>query len=239
MKIDDGYHRNPKVRAAGLHARALHLAGLCWTSANLHDGRIPRAMLALIAAEAEVKPSVVKRLVEVGLWHETPDGWEIHDYLEFNRSAAQIQADREAAKRRQQKGRQSQALSRRDDDRDERRDFGGGAYGGPDPTRPVPLTSNPTTNPESVAPNPAGGGGVDGYAEALRLAVDAEQAAERNPIGNPAAWRKTVRERLERAHGPAIRAALAAGQTPAQAATVTRPAPATRVSPLAAVWSKQ
>lgn len=120
VKIDDAFHRHPKTRAAGKDGRALFIAGLCWSAAHLTDGHIARTDLPLIAAEAEVRPGpTARRLVEVGLWHVTPDGWEVHDYLDFNPSGDEVrerkrkraEAGRKGGKRSGQARRQREATS--------------------------------------------------------------------------------------------------------------------------------
>lgn len=103
VKIDDAFHRHPKARAAGKDGRALFIASLCWTAANLTDGFIATADLPLLAAEAEVKgAATARRLVEVGMWDVVAGGWVIHDYLDFNPSS---EAVREKRRKRQEAGR--------------------------------------------------------------------------------------------------------------------------------------
>jgi hypothetical protein len=93
-RLDAGYFRHPKVAAMGKDGRALDLAGICWATQNETNGHIPRAALALIAHEADVKTRVVSIVVAAGRWHENGDGWDIHDYLDFNRSADEIRKER-------------------------------------------------------------------------------------------------------------------------------------------------
>lgn len=89
-KLDDGFFRHPKARAAGKDGRALFLASLTWTAGHLTDGKIASHDLQLIAAEAEVNGKrTAARLVEVGLWDEDDSGWLVHDYLEYNPTAEQ------------------------------------------------------------------------------------------------------------------------------------------------------
>jgi hypothetical protein len=109
VKIDDGFHRHPKARAAGKDGRALFVASLCSSSAAKADGYVPAHDLPVIAAEAEVraKPTAA-RLVDVGLWHgpdhdcphcdqPTGPGWMIHDFLVYQPSCAS-QAAKSAAR---------------------------------------------------------------------------------------------------------------------------------------------
>jgi hypothetical protein len=107
VKLDDQFYMNPKVLAAGPHAVALHVAGMCWVGGQLTDGRIPRATLPLLLGQAGVPQKTVARLVEVGLWETTATGWVVHDWLQWNPPAAQVRAEREAGKARAAKSRRS------------------------------------------------------------------------------------------------------------------------------------
>jgi hypothetical protein len=48
------------------------------------------------------------------LWREVPDGYEVHDFLDYNPSKEKVDAERAAAAERQRRGRERQRLSRRD-----------------------------------------------------------------------------------------------------------------------------
>lgn len=96
VKLDDNFHRNPKARLAGLRGRALYIAGLCHCAQGLTDGTILKAMLPIIAAEAEVTVADAVRLVELGLWQEHDDHYTVNDYLEWNPSGEQVRATRAA-----------------------------------------------------------------------------------------------------------------------------------------------
>uniref|UniRef100_UPI003018A971 hypothetical protein n=1 Tax=unclassified Microbacterium TaxID=2609290 RepID=UPI003018A971 len=96
FRVDDQLHAHPKPRRAGLAAIGL------WTLAGSHcmsyltDGIVERWFV-------ESLPGGVKlagRLVKAGLWHEHPDGWEFHDWAEFQFTREQILADRGAAAER-------------------------------------------------------------------------------------------------------------------------------------------
>lgn len=95
FRLDDGWLRHPKMRAAGLHGRALWLAMGTYAAGQETDGYIPGDMLPSLAAEAGVKGTVVRTLVEVGLVHATPDGgWLLHDWFDYQPSRADIAASR-------------------------------------------------------------------------------------------------------------------------------------------------
>jgi hypothetical protein len=101
VRLHDGFFRNPKARAVGKTGRELYLAGLCYCGHELTDGRIPKTMLPVIAAEAEVGLPVAKQLVQIGLWRDEGDYYVIHDYGEHQRSAADVE---ELKRKRQEAG---------------------------------------------------------------------------------------------------------------------------------------
>lgn len=90
VKIDDGFFRNPKVRAAGRDARDLYLAALCYANENLTDGFVPAYEVKRLAAEADIDsaPAAVKSLCDPrhfgsGLWAKADGGYQIHDYHDY------------------------------------------------------------------------------------------------------------------------------------------------------------
>lgn len=104
VKLDDQFFAHPKILAAGKDGQVLFIAGLCYSAAYLTDGKIDRSVLPVIAATARVRGAKsASRLVEVGLWHETDQGWEIHDYHDHQPTAEvelKKRADRAEAGRR-------------------------------------------------------------------------------------------------------------------------------------------
>ncbi len=126
VRISDDFYDHPKFDAAGSLGIALWMAGLAWSNRNLTDGFIPRkTALRLLdfedAAEAvshaerngvtndprnnDITPSVARfvaeRLVKAGLWIEAEGGFSIHGYLDYQKSAAQITAERDRSAARQ------------------------------------------------------------------------------------------------------------------------------------------
>jgi hypothetical protein len=98
VKLDDGFLDHPKFLKAGPLAGYLALAGLAWANRNLTDGHIPREQVPRLVnfgglenVSALTDPlSLACHLTNVGLWEETTDGWVIHDYTEWQRSAEEI-----------------------------------------------------------------------------------------------------------------------------------------------------
>ena len=105
IKLHDNFWENPKVIAAGEEAALLYVQGLSYCSRNLTDGAILTAALRYLTARKDAR-TLARILVCEGLWLETPTGWQVHDYLNHQRSRAQIEAEREKARLRAQ-GRRS------------------------------------------------------------------------------------------------------------------------------------
>lgn len=97
-KIDVGFFSHPKARAAGKNGRELWLASICYCARQETDGRVPKDVLRILAAEADVPASTANRLLSVGAWHDRGDHFEVHDYLEHNRSRESAEAQREAGR---------------------------------------------------------------------------------------------------------------------------------------------
>jgi hypothetical protein len=94
IKLHDNFWRHPKVLAAGEDAGTLYVQGLCYCSDGLTDGRIPTAALRTLTAKKDAR-TLARILVREGLWIETPHGWEVHGYLEIQRSREQVERERE------------------------------------------------------------------------------------------------------------------------------------------------
>jgi hypothetical protein len=126
VRLDDAFIDHRKFLRAGPLAGFLHIAAIAWCNRNLTDGIVPREQPSRLAAwhvvnddldstvvgslnrgESAVSwPALVQSLLDEGMWVERDDGdYEIHDYLDFQKSAAEVRADRDKTARRQQKWR--------------------------------------------------------------------------------------------------------------------------------------
>lgn len=94
VKLEDSFFGHPKAIAAGPLARELNFAAWCWSASNLTDGCIPAHVVPYLAAHAGVKQALAGRLVEVGLWDVTEDGFLIHDYLHYQPTRVEVEEDR-------------------------------------------------------------------------------------------------------------------------------------------------
>ena len=101
-KIDDQFSEHPKVIEAGPLAGWLYVRGLCYAAKYLTDGFISDAQAQQLALFAGSSPELLQKLVDCSLWERVNGGYQIHDYLDYNPTAASVRAEREAAKTRMQ-----------------------------------------------------------------------------------------------------------------------------------------
>lgn len=97
----------------------------------------------------------VRELVDAGLWEAVEEGWELHDFLDYQPSKAQVTADRKKTAERQRRWRERHSETRDDSVSNGRSN--GVTNGGSNaaPTRPDP--SRPelhTDQDDSAAPPP-------------------------------------------------------------------------------------
>lgn len=86
-KLDDSFYDDPKVVAAGNEAAGVYCRALSYCGKHLTDGLVPEAIAELIAG----KRRPIAKLLEVGLWVRSEDGWYgVTDYLRFNPSKAEV-----------------------------------------------------------------------------------------------------------------------------------------------------
>ena len=164
---------NRKVAALSDAAYRLDDEAICWSSRNLTDGRIAADDFAGISKRATRKNAA--ELVRRQRWHTAehectsehcptpgPDGWVIHDYLDYNPSKEEVLAERAARAERTRRwrankngtgdgvGDASQDVPPTHHERGTRRVSDG--VSDASPARPVP--SRPVTEGASVAQPP-------------------------------------------------------------------------------------
>jgi hypothetical protein len=106
---------NPKLRRAGFMARGLDEAAICQIAHDMSDGFISAVTVESLAIAHRCLEwrEVVAALVAVGRWipadKDGEDGWELHDYLEFNPSKAEWKATQEERRESGRKGGQARA----------------------------------------------------------------------------------------------------------------------------------
>jgi hypothetical protein len=101
-KFDDSYFSNRKVRSVNGMARLLHMASIIHCSAQESDGFYPKTDLALVAAMAGVEDpaSAAISLMNARLLHDRGDSFEVHDFLDYNPSHAELEDKRASGAKR-------------------------------------------------------------------------------------------------------------------------------------------
>lgn len=105
VRVTVDFDENPKIEQVGEEAAWLYICGLCYAGRNLTDGRIPKTKVTkLVSGRVAAR---VEALLAVGLWVEYSDHYQIHDYLEHQRSREQIENERRSARERAAKSRRT------------------------------------------------------------------------------------------------------------------------------------
>lgn len=90
FRVDDksAFHR--KTLAAGNQAWGALMRAGAWCCDHATDGTIHTTVATIIEPDS----CMWSRLEEVGLVHKTLDGWQIHDFLDYNMSAKDVEKSR-------------------------------------------------------------------------------------------------------------------------------------------------
>jgi hypothetical protein len=114
VKVCDTLHSHPKAVDAGLEAMGHWVLALSHCGAYLTDGHVKRAAAARLAGDR--LDTVAGDLVRAGLWepHPSGDGWQIHDYLKYNPSRAEVLAERDAKRAGGKRGAEARWARRTD-----------------------------------------------------------------------------------------------------------------------------
>lgn len=151
FRVDDGFWGHSKRWRCSLTAIGLWSVAGSWSAQQLTDGKIPRHVLSVFGG----KPKDAAELVEADLWIETDEGWLFKDWHLYQRTRAEVEADREAARKRMNKARNGRRIT--DDGSAEVRANTDGTSDGvtltqslPSPTQPVLGTSVGTESGGSV-----------------------------------------------------------------------------------------
>ncbi len=103
VRLDDGAPGHRKIVGLSDAAFRLWVVGLTYCNQQANDGRFSVASARIMSgylASPELGRSSMAELCAVGLWIETADGFEVHDYLEYQPSQEErASANRAAAER--------------------------------------------------------------------------------------------------------------------------------------------
>lgn len=103
VRLDDGAPGHRKIVGLSDAAFRLWVVGLTYCNQQANDGRFSVASARIMSgylASPELGRSSMAELCAAGLWIETADGFEVHDYLEYQPSQEErASANRAAAER--------------------------------------------------------------------------------------------------------------------------------------------
>lgn len=100
VRLDDQFPDHPKVAGLSNEAFCLHVTAMCWTAKQQTDGKLPSIVLRRLAWRCQDPATAATELEMAGVWDKTPEGWEIHDFLDYNptkEQVAELAAKRSAA----------------------------------------------------------------------------------------------------------------------------------------------
>jgi hypothetical protein len=89
-KLDDKLAFHTKTLKAGNPAMGLWVRALSWCVGQLNDGRVPHEIVAALGGSQRDADA----LVAARLWHETIDGYEFHDWSDWQQTREQVEAKR-------------------------------------------------------------------------------------------------------------------------------------------------
>lgn len=92
-RFDDHMPNHRKIRPLTDAAFRLWVSAVCWCNANRTDGIVFCQDLTYVSDTKRPRKAVAE-LVETGLWEEIDGGWRIHDFLDYNPSKSQVDAER-------------------------------------------------------------------------------------------------------------------------------------------------
>jgi len=93
LNLDDNFADHPKVDPLSDGAFRLHVAGMLYAAKHKTDGFIPAHRVPRLTRT--YRPRFLAELMEARTWLPADGGHQIHDFLDWNRSREQIDADRE------------------------------------------------------------------------------------------------------------------------------------------------
>ncbi len=99
IRLDDQIAHHPKVLKVGLSAW-LYVACIAFSQRFLTDGFVPDDAIKTLCGGVDKPVLHMRKLVTAGLLEKCSNGYQVHDYLDFNESAAAVKERREHDRRR-------------------------------------------------------------------------------------------------------------------------------------------
>lgn len=264
VRLDEEFPDHPKVVTAGPLAGWLHVCALAYCNRHLTDGFVPHAQVGRLVnfagiIDLDVDPGpmdardlpdaspyvLADRLVALGMWEKRQGGYVIHDFLDYQPSRAEIEAQRkvksEAGKaggRRSGESRRSKAEadlkqtakqngSRTEPEPEPDHEAKGQAKTKPVPV-PVPSVDRSSSSLDRVGERPGEEEELQGKINTTARLVAERRLSIRTgpPLTNPSEWLRTVRTAVIADHGAELQAMAEQGMNPKAMADRIQPPPA-------------
>lgn len=90
--VDDRFPDHPKVIGLSDGAFRLHVSGIVYCARYLTDGFIPKPQVGKLVPN--YRSSYLAELTKARLWTSDGGGYVIHDYLQWNRSRAEVEEEK-------------------------------------------------------------------------------------------------------------------------------------------------
>ena len=110
--LDDSLYDHPKLDLLGssrLPCVGLWILAVSWSNRYLTDGFIPRTRVEKLHGTV----NLAEKLVTAGLFERAGEDYRVHDFLDFNPSAGEIQARRKAMRELGKRGGAASGQARR------------------------------------------------------------------------------------------------------------------------------
>jgi hypothetical protein len=161
-RLDTGWHAHPKIVGLGWAAMGLHCWSISYSDFHRTDGFVPIGAWPSLPGTRQA----VHTLQTMGLWEPVVGGYMVHDYLDYNRSRADIEALEVARRAAGQAGGVAKAVAKAVASAKAKPlafanprspDPGDAGPSGPSvsPRTPYPLSPNPDGGPIEAAPRAA------------------------------------------------------------------------------------
>lgn len=105
IKLSDRLDEAPKIVGISPLAELMYIHGLMYANRNLTDGFIPTQVANFRLLDgADNADELAEELVQAKLWHVAENGFEVHDYLQHQRSSEEIKVLSDARAKAGRKG---------------------------------------------------------------------------------------------------------------------------------------
>ena len=101
FRVDDQLCLSRKAVDAGNKALGLWVRAGSWSMGQLTDGHVPKAAVAMLGGTT----ADANALVRAGLWSKVEDGYQFHQWAEWQPSKADLEEQREKDRERLKKWR--------------------------------------------------------------------------------------------------------------------------------------